>query len=61
MLSMGNYFTIKKNIFIVECVYWSGNESLLSQLYQGRIVMPRPVYAYFWYMILATELGDARE
>ena len=37
-----------KNIFIdTDCIcafLWVGNESLLSQLYSGRVVMPKPVY-----------------
>lgn len=37
-----------KKIFIdTDCIsafLWVNNESLLSQLYPGRIVMPKPVY-----------------
>ncbi|MDD3139036.1 MAG: hypothetical protein PHX08_08705 [Lachnospiraceae bacterium] len=37
-----------KDIFIdTDCIsafLWVGNESLLSQLYPGRVVMPKPVY-----------------
>lgn len=39
---------LTKDIFIdTDCIsafLWVGNESLLSQLYPGRIVMPKPVY-----------------
>lgn len=39
---------LTKDIFIdTDCIsafLWAGNESLLSQLYPGRIVMPKPVY-----------------
>lgn len=39
---------LTKEIFIdTDCIsafLWVGNESLLSQLYPGRIVMPKPVY-----------------
>lgn len=38
-----------KEIFIdTDCIsafLWVGNESLLSRLYPGRVVMPKPVYA----------------
>ena len=37
-----------KDIFIdTDCIsafLWVGNESLLAQLYPGRVVMPKPVY-----------------
>lgn len=37
-----------KNIFIdTDCIsafLWVGNESLLSKLYPGRVIMPKPVY-----------------
>lgn len=37
-----------KDIFIdTDCIsafLWVGNESLLTQLYSGRVVMPKPVY-----------------
>lgn len=39
---------LTKDIFIdTDCIsafLWVGNESLLSQLYPGRVVMPKPVY-----------------
>lgn len=39
---------LTKNIFIdTDCIsafLWVGNESLLSQLYPGRVIMPKPVY-----------------
>lgn len=39
---------LTKDIFIdTDCIsafLWVGNESLLAQLYPGRIVMPKPVY-----------------
>ena len=39
---------LTKDIFIdTDCIsafLWVRNESLLSQLYPGRVVMPKPVY-----------------
>ena len=39
---------LTKDIFIdTDCIsafLWVGNESLLSQLYPGRVIMPKPVY-----------------
>ena len=46
IIAMGNKLT--KKIYIdTDCIsafLWVGNESLLSQLYPGRIIMPKPVY-----------------
>ncbi len=39
---------LTKELFIdTDCIsafLWVGNESLLSQLYPGKVVMPKPVY-----------------
>lgn len=47
MIARGTRLLIKDIFIDTDCIsafLWVGNESLLSQLYPGRVIMPKPVY-----------------
>ena len=47
MMKRGTRLLTKDMFIDTDCIsafLWVGNESLLAQLYPGRVVMPKPVY-----------------